>query len=536
MVRDELRQMDGELTVTSETTLCLVESLAKDDMQFANLRKPSTTLSGRVRFNGILADACYVISLLSMATGRYKHAARYAKQCVALNRRIWAALESKSNSKKVAVSDSSDVEVEKSSKDDFNPLSSMRNDTGTPIVMSVTHESLDTPDFWSLVPRLYRSMMHHSQVCASHGLLQEAIYMAEQAGKVASSTNAHSLMEHNYSQQAKYWAEAAKLDKADGALGQIDQGIQKVHLSLFHFYSSQAKIYHCRGHYDDELAIYKKAEGLVRNLGAQAVIGAIKTAPYGMDRLTEQMLKINLKEPQAKPQPAVRASRGRKPATKANIAATAGRTTKVVSKTVQVKSTPTPKSSVEDGNLSLRKLHTYVTHRKALAHVGREDVSSALELMQQVQHLEHGLEPDILHLWASYKTILAQGMEEVASDFTFNTLPESTIAFPAVIQQERRISEGALVKREQTIAKTTTKRGKGKKLASPDFITTLHEVRERLSELHRLCARVGSSSDFIKTSSALGGITVLISAVSKEEFRGPLHPLHAAYMSGKPDI
>ncbi len=138
--------------------LSAAEVIAKADAQFMSLAQPSTTLFGRVRFNRIIADACFVSSLLAINHGNHKDAARHAKQCVVLNRRVWSALEAKCNAKKIVQTETE----EGPPNGNFDPLSSMRNDKGMPLVMSTTHDSLDGADFWALVPALYRGLMQHS--------------------------------------------------------------------------------------------------------------------------------------------------------------------------------------------------------------------------------------------------------------------------------------------------------------------------------------------------------------------------------------
>jgi separase len=117
-------------------------------------------------------------------------------------------------------------------------------------------------------------------------------------------------------------------------------------------------------------------------------------------------------------------------------------------------------------------------------------------------------------------------MRQLATDFTFNTLPESTIALPAIQPS------GDSVQKRADITVAAVKGTKGKKLAKDDFITTLREARERLIESHNLCAQIGSSASFQQASFALAHVTVVLSAVSSGDFRGSLHPLYAAYMSG----
>jgi separase len=54
-----------------------------------------------------------------------------------------------------------------------------------------------------------------------------------------------------------------------------------------------------------------------------------------------------------------------------------------------------------------------------------------------------------------------------------------------------------------------------------------------LIESHVMCAQFGSSSAFQQASFALAHVTILLSAVCHGDFQGSLHPLYAAFMSGK---
>ncbi|KAF3045482.1 hypothetical protein E8E12_007243 [Didymella heteroderae] len=130
-----------------------------------------------------------------------------------------------------------------------------------------------------------------------------------------------------------------------------------------------------------------------------------------------------------------------------------------------------------------------------------------------------------------------ESAQQIAADFAFNTLPESTIAFPAIGSKDRRMSEGVLVKKATPTAPAKAKPGRGKKIAAVakiDFTDTLRQAREHLLEVHALSATHGSNHLFQQVSNALGHITVLLSAVS--EARGSVHPLYAAYTSEIPKV
>jgi separase len=185
---------------------------------------------------------------------------------------------------------------------------------------------------------------------------------------------------------------------------------------------------------------------------------------------------------------------------------------------------------------TLRAFQAEVLHRGALANLLQDNLKAATELIDRVEELQVGAGRDIQHTWAKFKLMLAQSAQQIAADFAFNTLPESTIAFPAIGAKDRRMSEGAPVKKAAPAPATKAKGGRAKKttaITKVDFTETLRQAREHLLEVHALSATHGSNHLFQQVSNALGHITVLLSAVSGAEIRGSLHPLYAAYTSGR---
>lgn len=498
-----------------------------------SLAQPSTTLTGRVQFNRIIADACFVSSLLAINHGNHKDAARHAKQCVVLNRRVWSALEAKCNTKKIVQTESG----EGSSNGNFDPLSSMRNDKGMPLVMSTTHDSLDGADFWALVPALYRGLMQHSLVFAHEGLLHEAMFVAEQAEKIALATNSRSLVIDSMSRRAELWAQSGRVDKAKPLLESVDISVPYKHLAMVGYYSSIARIHHLNEEVNEELAAYEAMETLLNGLTLPSYVRTIDTFSPSVDYLAEQISAISLVSSKPEDKKPARSTRSRQPATKAApkaaVKAASEPTPRAAPKTARKAAKPVvpQTSSVHEECSSLCSLQADVTRRKALANLLQDNVSKASELLERAQTFEHGLDRNVLHLWACFKITLSQSMKELAKDFTFNSLPESTIAFPAISQKDLVSMEGAAVKRG-AVAPLTSARGRGKKPTKEAFIETLREARERLVEAHALCFNTGSSHSFQQASFALSHVTVLLSAVSSGEMRGSLHPLYAAYMSG----
>lgn len=542
----------------SASTLATAESIARNDAAFIDLSTTSATISQRLRYNSILANACYVYSLLAASKGAHKEAARYAKQSVTLNRRMWAALESKVNAQKALAENDASI-LDGPSKVGFDPLASMRDDKGTPIVSSNTHDVLGGADFWFMVPSLYRGLMQHSQVFANQGLLQEAIYVAEQAEKIASATRSPSLMTDNASWQAACWAQSGRPDKAGPLLKALDQAPDRKCLSIAAYHSAIARVHHCTGDFDEEIASYGVLEQLLDDLTSPAYIKSLGAIHPDLDSLASQIAGMSLDATKAKSTRAPANAKVQKPAAKpasrptsragarsatgtrsragAASAVSATSTTKAAPKGRPKSMIAAPSSetvSTSDQCTTLRALQAEVFHRGALANLLQEDLAAATALIERVQELQIGANRDVQHTWARFKLMLAESAQQIAADFAFNTLPESTIAFPAIGTKDRRMSEGVLAKKVTPTATTKAKGGRAKKVTAAvkiDFTDTLRQAREHLLEVHALSATHGSNHLFQQVSNALGHITVLLSAVS--EARGSVHPLYAAYTSGR---
>jgi separase len=524
------------------------QKIALADQSFMDLMKPTTTLSGRLRFNRFLADAAYVHSLLSSIAGSYKDAARHAKQCVALNRRIWAALESRASVKKAACADVSESDIDGPGKAAFDPLSSLRTEKGTPLVMSITHGALSGAEFWSLVPALYRGLMQHSQIFAHQGLLQEAIYVAEQADKVAIATNSPTLITDNASWRADCWAQSGRPDKAQPILDALTSDTSRKCLSIVGYQSAIARIHHWNGQYEEELASYGKLNQILQDLTSPIYIKTLETLSTNVDSLVEQMAQMTVDTVVAPPVKTVTTTRGRKPAVKSTKGITpktiAKPATKTRSRVTATKAAPISKtktisqpsdtvSSIDQCSI-LHNFQAELIHRQVLANLLQEDVATASALLVRLEEGKDNMARDQSHLWATFKTMLAQSVKQIAENITVNTLPESTIAFPAINAKERRLSEDTVAKRPTPASSSVAKGGRGKKPAKEDFSETLRSARDRLVEAHAACASKGPNYMFQQVSMALGTITVLLSAVSGGELGGSLHPLYAAYMGEVP--
>ena len=528
--------------MSSESTLRSAEVMVSGDSQLIGLSKGSVTLSGRVRFNTLLANTCHVYSLLALHNGCYMDALRYAKRCVGLSRRVWAALENKPGSSPRNLQSSTDSVDFGQSTGTFDPLLSTRTEQGAPVIMSVTHRSLNGPAFWALVPLLHRGLMQQSQAFAHLGLLQEAVYVAEQADKVASATKSSSLALESASHRMEYWSHSGRPDKARTVIASVELPSISRHLAVVQYYSALAVVYHHNGDFENETQTLEKMCTILRDLQVATCMKELELLDLGIEALATQVSTLSLEASSTKENKPTRATRARK----APIKTAARPAAKAAAKTTRkapVAKKPSAVPSISDECTHLSRLEADAMQRQALVNVVQENILRATELLEQAAKFEQGISGKIGHLCAKFQLLFAQSMKEMARDFTFNTLPESTIAFPALFQSERRPSDGTLARIANLSISQRVSLGvnsmeaqgtRGKGATKTNFITTLEKARDCISNAYTLASRAGCSSTFAQVSSALGNVTVLLSAAAQGEVKGSLHPLYSAYMTGKP--
>ncbi|KAL5390898.1 hypothetical protein DPSP01_001397 [Paraphaeosphaeria sporulosa] len=530
-------------TSKCETILCAAETLAGKDPTFIDLSKPSATHSMRMTFNNIVAEACYVSSLLCASKGDYKNAARHARQAVLVNRRIWAAREGHVNTRKA-------VSAEGPTGAPFDPLSSIRDEKGTSITSSITHEALKGPEFWSLVPSLYRALIQHSIVIASQGMLEEAVYVLQQAEKVASAIGSRTLLVDHASRLADLWIQSGRPDKAQPLFDGLDISQSSKHLSTVSYHLSLARMHHVSQRFDEEMAEYDTLEKLLTYLSSPSYISSRTSFTSSLDALTKNVSALTLEESTPALVQTTRTVRTRtttvKNPEKTTIRKTVTKTTMTrTTRKAPLKTAPTAaskistkaatlpdngKQSATEHCASLDAIQADILYRRVATYLLQEDVAKAMDVLSRVEMSEQDREGS--HAWVRFKAMLAQAITSISNDFTFNTLPESTIAFPSIPPKDRRSSEGIAAKRPAV--KPSTKLARGKKQGGDDFVELIENAREKLVEAHAQHATAASNHVFRQLCAALSHATILLSAVSQGRIRGSIHPLYSAYMSEIP--
>ncbi|KAF1984179.1 hypothetical protein K402DRAFT_465314 [Aulographum hederae CBS 113979] len=512
--------------------LAIATNIATTSAELADLAQPTTTISGRIRLNRLTADASYVYSLYAIAKGEAEDALIHAKRCVKLNQRVWAAIENRACGKKMpVVEEARNTEVETAR----HGLSKMElSSSSVPPVMSATHDSLNGSAFWSFVPSLYRGMANMAEVYDHCGMLSESVFCSQQAQKVADAVGSKPLTVRNLSILAERWIKSGELenaqeqmDRAASLCGNMDNS-----LDLVLFRRSVAFNWQCRGEKDDELEAYQEAERTIAHLISNDFLQRLDRISSPDDDLVDDIARLDL-DPPKKATSRVRKPRSLKvaPNAKTKVA------TKPASKALVVVSSETecaPLATLR-GDI-LRCKGTSLLHSQ---------LATARKLIQEAETLHDGRVGMIQQHLATFRSLIAQATKELGSDLTFNTLPESTIAFPALARNERKSFETPgnrphfASPKAVPLGKTSPpakKSGRGKRASHEGFATLLKMARDHLHEVQALAIRTCPSRIVQQVSSFLGHITILLSAAAPAGQRGFLHPLHAALWMDLPTI
>jgi separase len=365
-------------------------------------------------------------------------------------------------------------------------------------------------------------------------MFQESNFFADQAEKVASAVGAGSLILDNQTNRAEVWANSGRADKAQDVLLAGDLTSSQRHLGVASFHLASATLHRANGELEEEFTAYEKSESLLQGLSQTSFIQHLDKLVNVEDSLADQLSGMQLDAPDLKTAKPARQPRGRKPAAKP----ASKPLTRTARKTPASKSQPAP-SSMADECTPLSQIFGDILRRKAIVMLLQHKLALAVGHLEKAECFQIGQQGTLQHQLVTFKTLLAQSLKEVATDFTFNTLPESTISVPALGKADHKLSEVAHARSSllspaarRTSLLAANARGKG--AVKEHFGVTLLKARDCLADIHSMALQRGSNSVLYEVSRALSFLTVVLSAVNCGLIKGSLHPLYVAYWSELP--
>ncbi|KAL3953601.1 hypothetical protein ACCO45_011557 [Purpureocillium lilacinum] len=451
----------------------------------------STWAQSKSHATVMLAMVSFLQSTISLQKGDIPGSLTAIKSSVRMLSHDWAKLESALSSAN-STADASMSEVSMTSIDIKGPPARTAG-----------------PKFWGLASPLLRSLLHISSVYAHIGMLQETIYYAESALKIAEGTQS-SL----YRAQVSYWTgsvyvKAGRLDRALPMFeGAEDLMPRDVCASRVRFARQLAEFYRKTGDNDKANHYLKMAEDTIHLLSGSS--DTTKPAT-GEEKVVRAVIKSKstttatgrvARTTRAKPAAAPRTAR-RVPPAKSRVAAAS-------------ESPSLPRDVYQSSLLAA------IILSRAIGFIYQRDWASASSLLEQVKTLPKLFSALSQEQVITATSLIGQSMEQMISDPVFSVVQDSTISFPAVCGGldkgpiDKSPMAGSPPRRGRP---TATDRKGSKERNGPAFADALRQAQELLMEAHGSALCRSDSSMVHRISALLQNTIILLSATSTSKGR-----------------
>ena len=489
-------------------------------------------MSERVKANKLLSEASYLASLYQFRRGNLQNALHHAKGCVCLNQRNWVNLESRERSnRQLILKSQNEINFAQSGED---------RETAGAVAASMALESLNGAAFWALVPSLVRCFSHLADILIHQGLFQESVHYLERAEKIACTVDADSYVLSTISNLALLYVRGNRPDKARLCIEKATaiSGRTQPSAVLANYYLSVAHLYRIERRFTEEMNVLELATNTLNNLKANPSATVTDENSSGVDPITELLSNMalgNKSGTEKKPISARRGTRTRKE----------GTTTVVRKPQKQTRGATAKEQDIAPGTGStewayLDGLYGSVQREKALCLLRQGKHEEAFVCLSRADDDACDFQANIEQKLSWFRKLLAQGMRELASDFTFNCLPESTISFPATrlsarssatLNQGRKIT---MSPRRVTVVKNSSSPRESNAVigAKRHFADTLMQARECLGEVYVTALSKCSTWLMHQIYKSMSQITVLLSAASSGTPKSVFQPCSVAFSLG----
>lgn len=451
----------------------------------------------------IRARFAFVCSLYSRSIGQVKQAMIHAKRYVLLCQQTMSFLELQH-----APQDTPTTTSQENLVDAVHRL----------VISDADEASLSAPGpatncgaaFSAILPDLLNSFLHLAETYAHQGLSSEASYYLDQADAVVSRIGVPELRTKiSVHRQAQAYIEGIDTDNLIEDGNDVDS-IDLVRLGII------------RG---DALAVneetwenakqeYEKAESMATRLATKNFPENLEASKVQPDKITRAASVRGTKRVVVKT-----------PASKA-IPMKTPRVTNTKAKST----TATTVSNQENAPLS--SLCAAALRQRGLLLINQGETDMGLELLERADSMKFDSTQEILQQVAMAEGLLQKFGDELALDFTFNVLPESTISFPALSSaaNKKPSTQTSLSSTPMSLANVTTpKKPSRQKRTDDEFARFLCEAQERLVGIQRRSVSTAGMSVFHQLCGLGSKAMLLLSALNASmSLSGTLHPTRAA--------
>ncbi len=470
----------------------------------------------------MLAEANYASSLIAVAKGKFTEAFLFARQNVRLNYHAWGKLERQHG--ELNIWDCAEIS-ESDSVTGSQPLPSAST-------TSVTHQAAK---FWNLVPRLFHSLVHLSQLYANEGLLQESRYYLKQAQRTAEGVNASRLKVQSLALLGNCLTRCGETETGLGLLQQAEEttiGVHKDHY-MASLYIFLAESYALQKDIDSEAHALESAERTLKHLMKMSFVESLNPESKLEPSLEMMMDQMNLPE-------AVPARRGQ---TKKRVPSKAPRKASV-NRPAEAKALGPSQdtSDITDASL-LAQMRCTSLRQRAYAALRGNKLDLVASLLSEAGEIPC-MPQDRIHL-AILKghLYLRRAQESMAADPVFCVLPESTVSHPSIAycrsRQEKDTSEqctrdkhGASPSRKVPAKRSLRKPNQGPRSSRSDFLELLSQTQESLISSCNIAKTTCSTATMHTMMDVLTKTLMMLSAVTLSRPIATADSTFAAYSMG----
>lgn len=463
---------------------------------------PSTQKVSRHRKRAAFAYASYLYSLISLERGDSHHALVYGKDSARMMFQEWSRIEAQFDS----TADAKPTITENTSL-----ASSVMDRKGVTVAPA-------GPESWKIFKQLIQSISWLSTVYDHLGMFQETLYYAEEAERLARTTNSGLHLAQSTAWLASVYLKADNQEKSLEFATQARAFLQGTGQSciLVNLACQIGTVYRGLGDSEAEAEMLEKASSVLAALGNNGqAVATISGQPQDSTGMESAMAELEIKEKPARRTRAAAVTTRRK-----GTAAPSVTKPKTASRS-KSKAAPTPEPARLVKDIFLDSGRASLLVQNAVSLFSRREWARATELLREAKDLAR-LPADISNGQLTMATcLLGQSLEEMTHDSVFSVVHDSTLSFPTIMGAvgDKAAADRLSLVKSTPPAKTRGAAATQRKDASRDtlsqpYVENLLEAQECLLEAHATAAVAGDSSLLHRISTMLQNVTLLLSTIS----------------------
>ncbi|RMY87990.1 hypothetical protein D0862_10550 [Hortaea werneckii] len=399
--------------------------------------------------------------------------------------------------------------------------------------------------FWGLALPMCKALMCLSDLYAHHGLFGDANYYSERAVKVAESVGSKPITLRTRCQRVRLLASAGRFDDANLCLEAVDQtelgnnpllqiDLQRTKGMLLH---KEDALQEAARAYDCALQSVRRMQSTgptrdLERLGPEEQTLAAKTANLKIESEPKSDAADARKRPSTRAARPKAAVKGRKPA----AAASASRATGGRGKT---------KAAPAEGPTAvpylINKLKRQLLLEKGLAVIQSGCIEDVMSIIEDTASTITGT---LQQRQLQFQCLMRKANETLESDISYNMLPESTLSFPAIVRQGRKLSSEGTSR--PSLLPSPSKNSDGLVVAAKaparsrqgaqGLTELLLAARDCLIGTRSASLKFSSTAETYRECSMLSSTTLLLSAAGFSDSQTKLHPIREAMYLEQPRI